>query len=114
MRLVGHAEEVGELRVRYRKELQERRRLHNMVQELRGNIRVYCRTRPVSAMEQEGGTVVCASWPADGEICLFNNKRQTKSWEFDQVFSPTATNADVFKETEPLVVSMLDGACCRR
>ncbi|NXT91766.1 KIFC1 protein, partial [Anhinga rufa] len=31
----------------------ERRRLHNLVQELKGNIRVFCRVRPVLPEEEE-------------------------------------------------------------
>merc|ERR1711978_846595 len=33
----------------------ERRRLHNMVQELKGNIRVFCRMRPLIGEEKENG-----------------------------------------------------------
>ena len=33
----------------------ERRRLHNMVQELKGNIRVFCRMRPLLGEEKESG-----------------------------------------------------------
>jgi kinesin family member C2/C3 len=38
-----------------------------------------------------------------------NAKKQTKSWEFDCVFPPATTNEQVFRETEPLVVSAMDG-----
>ncbi|NXX17034.1 KIFC1 protein, partial [Podargus strigoides] len=31
----------------------ERRRLHNVIQELKGNIRVFCRVRPVLPKEEE-------------------------------------------------------------
>ena len=31
-----------------------RRKLHNIIQELKGNIRVFCRVRPVSVAEQVG------------------------------------------------------------
>ena len=33
----------------------ERRRLHNQVQELKGNIRVFCRMRPLLGEERESG-----------------------------------------------------------
>ena len=36
-----------EMRVKYHKEQRERRKLFNLVQELRGNIRVACRVRPI-------------------------------------------------------------------
>ena len=36
----------------------ERRRLHNQVQELKGNIRVFCRMRPLLGEERESGEEV--------------------------------------------------------
>ena len=36
----------------------ERRRLHNIVQELKGNIRVFCRMRPLLGEERDGGEEV--------------------------------------------------------
>lgn len=63
------ADEVSELRERnerlerdQRSEEIARRRLHNAVQELKGNIRVYCRIRPlVGEQERHGGGVVAPS-----------------------------------------------------
>jgi len=107
--LVTYGEAHAALMARYRKELTERRRLHNLVQELRGNIRVYCRARPVLPFELEAGGVQCVTFPEVGEVAVTNAKKQTKSWEFDCVFPPVTTNEQVFKETEPLVVSAMDG-----
>lgn len=38
---------------RYRKEMMERKKLHNIIQELKGNIRVYMRCRPPTRKEIE-------------------------------------------------------------
>jgi Microtubule binding len=40
---------------RYVNESKERRRLHNVVAELKGNIRVFCRIRPASRDELSAG-----------------------------------------------------------
>jgi len=40
---------VDELEGLYKSELQIRRSLHNKLQELRGNIRVVCRVRPITS-----------------------------------------------------------------
>ena len=41
-----------------------RRKLHNIIQELKGNIRVFCRVRPISAAEQVRSVGVwCAHTP---------------------------------------------------
>jgi kinesin family member C2/C3 len=108
-KLSTHAAALTTLRERYKKELLERRRLHNLVQELRGNIRVYCRARPALATDVESGSGMAASFPQEGEIVMVNNKKQTKSWEFDQVFVPGLSNEVVYRETEPLIVSVMDG-----
>ncbi|KAH8057980.1 hypothetical protein JL722_6524 [Aureococcus anophagefferens] len=63
--------ELAETTRKYKRELGERKRLHNLVQELRGNIRVFCRVRPVSKREREHageGMASCVSFPNDGEI----------------------------------------------
>ena len=46
-RLSAMEAEVVDLRVKYRLELMQRKMLFNKVQELRGNIRVFCRARKV-------------------------------------------------------------------
>lgn len=45
-------EVVQDYRQRFLAESGERRKLHNLVQELRGNIRVYCRVRPLLNRER--------------------------------------------------------------
>ena len=44
-----------ESRAAFVRESAERRRLHNMVQELRGNIRVYVRVKPLTKHERQAG-----------------------------------------------------------
>lgn len=49
--LKKHAHEREHLVSLLKKEQSERRRLHNVVQDLKGNIRVFCRVRPMSKAE---------------------------------------------------------------
>jgi hypothetical protein len=46
-------EELAMATTRYRKEMLERKKLHNIIQELKGNIRVYMRCRPPTRKEIE-------------------------------------------------------------
>ncbi|KAJ1485749.1 hypothetical protein T484DRAFT_1792222 [Baffinella frigidus] len=46
--LAGVTGKMAEAETRLKKEVTERKRLHNLVQELKGNIRVFCRVRPMS------------------------------------------------------------------
>jgi kinesin family protein C2/C3 len=46
-------DELALATTRYRKEMAERKKLHNMIQELKGNIRVFMRCRPPTRKELE-------------------------------------------------------------
>ena len=61
---------------RYQKEMIERKKLHNMVQELKGNIRVFLRCRPPSdrELEQGGNDPVCVKFPSENEVLVLNEK----------------------------------------
>ncbi|CAD7962430.1 unnamed protein product [Amoebophrya sp. A25] len=124
---------LQDYRARFLKECTERRRLHNLLQEVRGNIRVFCRVRPSlptdgtraasaesSADEQTddgvvsnaNGTASFVHIPEDtvDEIGLYNDYNgSNKVWQFDRVFGDRSTNADVFREVKELVTSTMDG-----
>ena len=107
------AHEVQEAKRKYHKELAERKRLHNLVQELRGNIRVYCRVRPVSSRELENGgdegCRQCVQFPEDGISVEVRSAKKEKIFEYDQVFACDSTQEKVYAEIADLVVSVLDG-----
>ena len=77
------------IRDKYTHEMKERKRLHNLVQELKGNIRVFMRCRPPTTKEYEqfGNDAKCVSFPGMGEVRVFNEKNREKMWEFDEVSS---------------------------
>ena len=49
----GIDDRTNELVAKYKKEMALRKRYHNELVELKGNIRVYCRVRPV--IKEDGG-----------------------------------------------------------
>lgn len=68
----------------------ERKRLYNEVIELKGNIRVFCRCRPLNQSEVANGSAVSvANFESSPEelqvICSDSSKKQFK---FDHVFRP--------------------------
>jgi len=89
-------------------ELQEaefrRRRIHNLIEDLKGQIRVFCRVRPLNHKEQLRG---------DHEaVRVLNNMSlevsQVGTFHFDAVFSP-GSQEDIFKDCCNLIQSAVDG-----
>ncbi|KAJ7519458.1 hypothetical protein O6H91_20G039400 [Diphasiastrum complanatum] len=95
----------------YQRVLAENRQLYNQVQDLKGNIRVYCRVKPLSGQVGEQGTIEYIG--ENGEMMVVNPKKQGKdvhkSFSFNKVFGPSASQEDVFLDTQPLMRSVLDG-----
>eukprot|EP00450_Noctiluca_scintillans_P012470 CAMPEP_0194485836 /NCGR_PEP_ID=MMETSP0253-20130528/6697_1 /TAXON_ID=2966 /ORGANISM="Noctiluca scintillans" /LENGTH=831 /DNA_ID=CAMNT_0039325857 /DNA_START=145 /DNA_END=2641 /DNA_ORIENTATION=+ len=81
----------------------QRTELHNTLQELRGNIRVYCRVRPV----QEGSD--CSLDLSEQDKMTLSTNFESHAFSFDKVFGPDTEQADIFAEVEGLVQSALDG-----
>lgn len=115
--VVRHAEVqltlVDEFRTKWRKEVKERKALFNLVQELRGNIRVFCRCRNLTPKERDRGDAIDGvAFPEDGEIAVLDKHGRgeiLQQWEFDKVFRPEARQEDVFEEVAPIVTSCVDG-----
>ncbi|KAJ2916078.1 hypothetical protein MD484_g4347, partial [Candolleomyces efflorescens] len=111
-----------------------RRKLHNMVLELKGNIRVFCRVRPVlpsdypasagriEELNEEVEEEVKANMAfpdkrdhkeivlySSSESAMGNERKEVYSFGFDRVFEPTSTQSEVFEEISQLAQSCIDG-----
>ncbi|KAK8712471.1 hypothetical protein V6N13_147711 [Hibiscus sabdariffa] len=95
----------------YQRVLEENRKLYNQVQDLKGNIRVYCRVRPQFGAQLN--SLSCVDNIDDRTITVLaptkNGKEGRKSFTFNKIFSPSVTQAEVFSDTQPLIRSVLDG-----
>ncbi|GFP98842.1 kinesin-like protein kifc3 [Phtheirospermum japonicum] len=100
-----------DIKNKFLQEVKERKELYNKVLELKGNIRVFCRCRPLNTEEIDGGASVAVDFEAakDGELIVKSNGISRKTFKFDAIFSPEADQFDVFEETAPLAMSVLDG-----
>ncbi|KAJ3815998.1 P-loop containing nucleoside triphosphate hydrolase protein [Lentinula aff. lateritia] len=102
-------------KIEMRKEATEneavRRKLHNMVQELKGNIRVFCRVRPLKAdisfpdrRDHREINIWSSSESATGQ-----ERKESYQFMFDKVFEPECTQAEVFEDISMLAQSCVDG-----
>lgn len=108
-----------EARQKLIKEETERRVLFNKYQELKGNIRVMCRVRPVlDPSEGEEARIAFPDTKTSSQIdvtgpeeksSLGTISRKVIPFEFDRVFDPSVHNEEVFGEISQLVQSALDG-----
>ncbi|TVU48633.1 hypothetical protein EJB05_08274 [Eragrostis curvula] len=100
-----------DLKLKHYEEMTKRKKLHNIVQEAKGNIRVFCRCRPLSKDEASSGQkcVVEFDGVSDGDIVIANPGTTKKSFKFDRVFTPKDDQAVVYADASPLVTSVLDG-----
>ncbi|XP_050190417.1 kinesin-like protein KIFC1 isoform X3 [Myiozetetes cayanensis] len=100
----------------------ERRRLHNDIQELKGNIRVFCRVRPVlpEESERQRGLQHLRFSPQDPKALVLTRPDESHvgrerrpelryDFTFDRVFPPGASQQEIFQEIQLLVQSALDG-----
>jgi len=96
------------------------RKLHNEIQDLKGNIRVLCRVRPLSDGEDQRMERYAVTFPEDDVVCLQMVGREDmsgtspgrveeKPFQYNRVFPPAYDQQQVFAEAEPLVTSVMDG-----
>eukprot|EP00178_Gracilaria_changii_P002477 TRINITY_DN1367_c0_g1_i2.p1 TRINITY_DN1367_c0_g1~~TRINITY_DN1367_c0_g1_i2.p1 ORF type:complete len:1376 (-),score=220.11 TRINITY_DN1367_c0_g1_i2:1767-5894(-) len=96
---------------RWEREFKLRRKLFNQVQELRGNIRVFCRVRPLKQPKLPAGdsASLAVDFP-DADLGENGSIRLgTKTFDFDYVFQPHMSQSQVYEETSGVVASVMDG-----
>ncbi|KAJ9697644.1 hypothetical protein PVL29_006987 [Vitis rotundifolia] len=86
----------------------QRRQVLNEFLDLKGNIRVFCRIRPITVGENSSrlSTVITLD-SSNALLKLAENK--SKRYSFDKVFHPGSSQDEVFLEVEPVIKTALDG-----
>ena len=113
--LQGRADRLGDENSRLSRRDDELKRenirLNDVISDLQGNIRVFCRVRPVSSSEvaKSGHSMddveEVVKFPLDENIVDFNSF----PYAFDRVFSPYIDQKDIFRELEPVVKGVMTG-----
>ncbi|KAJ6337684.1 hypothetical protein OIU76_007377 [Salix suchowensis] len=100
-----------DLRLKLNEEQAKSKKLYNQAQEAKGNIRVFCRCRPLTKEEISNGcqTAVDFSAAKDGDLTVITSGSTKKIFKFDRVYSPKDDQVDVFADASALVTSVLDG-----
>ncbi|PWA50263.1 calponin-like domain-containing protein [Artemisia annua] len=106
-----HAHTICHAAAGYNKVLEENRKLYNQVQDLKGNIRVYCRIRPFLPGQENNVTSV--DYTDEETVAIIiptkSGREGRKASMFNKVFGPSATQEEVFSDTQPLIRTVLDG-----
>uniref|UniRef100_A0A8C1MBJ2 Kinesin-like protein KIF25 n=1 Tax=Cyprinus carpio TaxID=7962 RepID=A0A8C1MBJ2_CYPCA len=113
---------LQEEKERCKEERVRRRLLHNTLVELRGNIRVHCRVRPILHFDHiPGSPTTNGSSSCEAVVQAINDDSvlvncaktsspvMNKIFEFERVYGPEDSQETVFEEVKPLLTSLLDG-----
>ncbi|CAJ1067961.1 kinesin-like protein KIN-14I [Xyrichtys novacula] len=101
-------EEKKKIIENYTTERTLRKKYYNMVEDMKGKIRVFCRIRPVSRTEVAQGDAVVLEKLDDFSVTV-ETPRGQREFQFDKVFSAEASQEELFQDTHRLIQSALDG-----
>jgi Microtubule binding len=82
------AQRVAELEALYRDETALRKKYWNMMEDMKGKIRVFARCRPFAAYEKERGCSQCVAF-LDETTLEVTGTRGPKQFVFDNAFPPS-------------------------
>jgi kinesin family protein C2/C3 len=104
------AERIAMLSTALEAEKKRRKKLINEVIDLKGNIRVYCRVRPLNRTELAAGASETTSDYTEEQLMFVEKPTDMpKKYSFDRVFAPNSTQDEVFQDVAPLVDSCVNG-----
>lgn len=102
-------DQLAELEALYKEEQVLRKRYFNIIEDMKGKIRVFCRVRPLTQKENFDKERNVLSSVDEYTIEHLWRDDKTKQHCYDRVFDGSATQQDVFEDTRYLVQSAVDG-----
>lgn len=100
--------EADHLREKLAAESAMRLKLLNSLQDIRGTVRVYCRPKPIEYLPGSVPPKSILTIPTH-DILVLNEDTSPMSFQYDRIFSPGASQCEVFSELEEPLISSLDG-----
>lgn len=107
--LKKQGEQLAELERLYKEEQVLRKRYFNMMEDMKGKIRVYARWRPLSEKEVLEGQKAVLTSPDEFTLEHPWKDDKLRQHQFDHVFDCSATQEQIFENTKFLVQSAVDG-----
>ncbi|KAG9458020.1 hypothetical protein H6P81_002528 [Aristolochia fimbriata] len=110
MQLENQVQGMSAAALGYHRVLKDNANLYNALQDLKGNIRVFCRIRP--AMESGSRSIIDFKGD-DGSLIIIDplkeSKEAYKMFQFNRIFGPNSTQEEVFNDIQPLIRSVMHG-----
>lgn len=109
------------LRSKYDNETLIRKRLHNVIEDMKGKIRVFCRVRPMNGHEEQIGSLPVVKITDQYTIKIKLKREGTsgpstrdsiykeETYAFDSCFGQNSTQEEIFEDTKMLMQSAIDG-----
>ncbi|CAI0396390.1 unnamed protein product [Linum tenue] len=101
--------QLAEMEALYKEEQVLRKRYFNMIEDMKGKIRVYCRLRPLNEKEIAGRERQIVSSTDEFTVEHPWKDDKAKQHLYDRVFDGSASQEDIFEDTRYLVQSAVDG-----
>lgn len=98
--------EIVGLRLNERSLDDKRRQALNMILDIKGCIRVFCRIRPILSANKR---IIHQPISVESDRIVIRSSGSRKEFGFDKLFPQEASQEDVFVEVEPILRSALDG-----
>lgn len=95
---------VEKLRKELLVEMDSKRSMHNIIQKLRGNTRVFCRVKPIGDLKSS-----ISYDEHDKNKIIFDSKKGKHEYFFDHVYGPEVGQEMVYNEVLPFITSFLHG-----
>ena len=105
--------DLTQLETAYKEQVTLRKKYYNMIEDMKGKIRVYCRCRPMAAYEIDKSCKPVISFPDEYTVELdmtaSNKGGPARQFAWDCAFTPASTQEETYEATEGLIQSALDG-----
>lgn len=95
---------LNDTNIKYKKEQDLRKKFMNDLEDIKGNIRVYCRVRPLNRREKENAEMSqkCVDITSLTNIEVGVNTVR-KEYSYNAVFDENSTQEEVFEDTKRLI-----------